>query len=691
MARIYRDAYGVPHIRATDVLDLARGQGYAAARDRTWQLEYQRRRATGTAAEVLGRPQLAWDTWVRQTRIVDTARRALDALGEESRAFVDRVRRGRQRRPARRLRGPGSRAGSARASSRRPGSRGRRWPSSTPSTCCSRACPPSSGTTAPARCSAPTRRCSRATRRTSRAATPGRSAAPGPRPGSPLIGGDPHRVIESPGVYSQVRLACEDPDDTFDVVGFTFPGVPGVQHFAHAGAVAWAITNAVADYQDVFEESLDDVVDGHEETIAVRGADPVTVEVLATERGPLFEVDRERGRGLSLRNASTVLGDLGFDALLPLLRARTVDDVDRALDAWVEPVNNVVIADRGGTVRFRNAGRVPQRAEANRQGIVAGRDPATAWTGWVDLAAPRRAAGRPGRHRQRTARQRERAARDRVRAAAPRGPDPRAAATTATTSRSTTSRPSTATRSRSPRSRSARCCAARARPDGRAGPPDHPRLGRRDGRRLAWRGRASRRGAPRSPAASAPSRSSRRCSTTRARPGLRALPRARASVSASPSRRWSPRGTPFGIDVRRLATAALDDAADHPATWGETHVLGPTHGFHLADADLEPPELPVTPVSGDIDSVLMHAVAAGDHRRVLPRLGGTLRLGPRGPRRAAAGSCPSGRPATRGHRTTSTSSTPGRRRGCCRSSSTGNGSPLRVVRSRRGVSGGPIG
>ena len=83
--------------------------------------------------------------------------------------------------------------------------------------------------------------------------------------GVPLIGGDPHRVIESPGVYAQVRLACEDPGDAFDVVGFTFPGVPGVQHFAHAGRVAWAITNACADYQDVFEESLDDVVERHEE------------------------------------------------------------------------------------------------------------------------------------------------------------------------------------------------------------------------------------------------------------------------------------------------------------------------------------------------------------------------------------------------------------------------------------------
>ena len=131
------------------------------------------------------------------------------------------------------------------------------------------------------------------------------------------------------------------------------------------------------------------MVDGHEETIAVRGADPVTVEVLATERGPLFEVDRDRGRGLAVRDAPTVLGDLGFEALLPLLRARTVDDVDRALDAWVAPVNNVVIADRSGAVRFRNAGRVPLRADANRRGIVPGAGGDT-WSGWVDAAAPRR-------------------------------------------------------------------------------------------------------------------------------------------------------------------------------------------------------------------------------------------------------------------------------------------------------------
>ncbi len=61
--------------------------------------------------------------------------------------------------------------------------------------------------------------------------------------------------------------------------------------------------------------------------------------------------------------------------------------------------------------------------------------------------------------------------------------------------------------------------------------------------------------------------------------------------------------TPYGIDVRRLATEALEDAADHSDAWGDTHVFEPTHAFDLADQDLEAPAVPTTPVSGDIDTV----------------------------------------------------------------------------------------
>ncbi len=596
MARIYRDAYGVPHIRATDVLDLARGQGWAAARDRSWQLEYQRRRATGTAAEVLGAPQLPWDTWARQTRIIETARRAFDGLGEETRAFVSAY-----------VEGVNAGLHPDAPELTRLAIEPAPWEPWTPlavfhaqhllfasmpgklwhhrarevlgadEALLSRDPAYSSGSNAWAVGGA-------------------RTAS-----GRPLIGGDPHRLFESPGVYTQVRLATDDPSGEVDVFGFTFPGVPGVQHFAHAGEVAWAITNAVADYQDIFEESLDDVVEGREETISVRGADPVTVEVLATDRGLLFKVDRDRGRGLAVRDAPTVLGDLGFGALLPLLRARTVDDVDRALEAWVAPVNNVVIADRSGAVRFRNAGRVPVRAEANRRGIVPGRG-ADTWSGWVALprhdvppdgqvvtanerrgtesgllgnefAPPHRAARIHALLRGRddlTVEDFERVLGDSFAIAA-----------------------------------LSLCAMVRELVPGPAGEPVRAAI-------LEWDGvmSAGSRGA----AAFAAWRSAlavRLC----AEPVLAELrddslygPLFAQYLSVEASVGWALEplanaGTPFGIDVRRLAALALDDAAGHPDAWGDTHVLAPTHAFDVADADLAPPVLPTTPVSGDIDTV----------------------------------------------------------------------------------------
>ena len=175
--------------------------------------------------------------------------------------------------------------------------------------------------------------------------------------GAPLVAGDPHRLLELPGVYQQVRLACPE----FDVVGLAFPGVPGLPHFGHAGGVAWGITNAMADYQDLFAEELRRTASGveargaagwepaasHFETLAVRGADPVTVEVIETARGPVISGQPD-GAALSLRTPARVERTLGFEALLPLLRSRSCADVQAALGSWVEPVNSVLAADTSG-------------------------------------------------------------------------------------------------------------------------------------------------------------------------------------------------------------------------------------------------------------------------------------------------------------------------------------------------------
>ena len=599
MARLYRDAYGVPHVRATSFTDLAHGQGLVTARDRAWQLEFQRRRATGTTAEVLGRPSLGWDVLARRTRMVDTARRAFDTLSPDSAefvtAYVDGLNAG--------LHGDAPELLEL-------GIEPAPWEPWTPLAVFHAqhvlfASLPSKLWHHRARSvlGSDERLLSR---------DPGYSsgsnawAVGGARTASgvPLIAGDPHRVVESPGVYMQVRLACEDPADSFDVVGFTFPGVPGIQHFAHAGAVAWAITNAAANYQDVYEEDLgnaDTVVERHQETIAVRGADPVSTEVIETARGSVFEVDGDRG--LSLRDPPAVLGDLGFDALLPLLRARSVEDVDRVLDQWVEPVNNVVIADRSGAVRYRVAGRVPVRDEANRHGIVPAHDPRTAWTGWL---APLPHHDVPPDGQVVTANERRGDESDAIGTefAAPhraeRIAEQLSGRADLTVADFATLLGDTLSGSYSLLMPLVRELAPTARGE------------RVRQEILAWDGRMD---ADSSSAAAFAAWRSALTARIAGEPVLAPLADAyvhgpvfapyldlTGSVGLALETLVT-HGTPFGIDVRRLATLALDDAADHPASWGETHVLGPTHGFDLADADLLPPDIPVTPVSGDIDSV----------------------------------------------------------------------------------------
>ena len=394
---VRRDGWGIPHVVGGDVGEVAYLQGRSAAHDRAWQLEHGRLKAEGRTASLLGPAAVTWDEFARRARLAELGERAFGALSEETRAFLDRYVDG--------VNDGLAEVGEV-AELASLGARPGRWSASTPLAVF--AAHHVLFATFPAKL---WRR--HAERVVGEAmadafdheglwgAGSNSWVVGGERTASglPLLAGDPHRTFESPNAYQQVRLTCTDPDDTFDVVGFTFPGVPGVQHFAHAGTVAWGITNAMGDYQDLYVERLErradsvwaegpsgwaaaDVV---VERIEVRGAPSVDVEVVVTERGPVVVGGPDEPESFSLRTPSYALGELGFDALLPLLRARRTADVVAALERWVEPVNNLLVADVDGDVRQQVVGRVPDRAEDNRRRPVPGWQPDGVWRGWVAL------------------------------------------------------------------------------------------------------------------------------------------------------------------------------------------------------------------------------------------------------------------------------------------------------------------
>ncbi|MDX5479535.1 MAG: penicillin acylase family protein, partial [Cyclobacteriaceae bacterium] len=62
---VMRDENGINHIFAQNEHDLFFSQGYLAAKDRLFQFEIWRRRATGTLAEIMGAKELERDKGVR--------------------------------------------------------------------------------------------------------------------------------------------------------------------------------------------------------------------------------------------------------------------------------------------------------------------------------------------------------------------------------------------------------------------------------------------------------------------------------------------------------------------------------------------------------------------------------------------------------------------------------------------------
>lgn len=430
---VFRDAWGVPHVRASDELALAYGQGWVTARDRTWQVQTDRWRAEGRLAAHLGEGGRAWDVVAHRLDLPGLAQRAYAALGDDDRAWVDAYTAG---------------VNAGLASAPRPvevdeldrvlggSTPDDPWPAWAPlgvflvdhalfSTFprvlwhdhLVRTARESADLAAldplnllrifDAGEDGPTSGSNAWALHGSRTAT-----------GAPLLAGDPHRTLELPGPYQQIRLACPE----YDVLGLAFPGVPGLPHFGHTGHAAWGITNAMAHAAEVYRELLSRTDDGWRALgpdgwesvtsravrVDVRGGDPSVVDVLATARGTVVVRGLPAGRPLdqdtlatgalaqvsveearSVRLPAAVDDDLGFGCLRPLLRARTAHDVADALTGWVDPVNRVLAADADGTVLTFDAGRVADRAPDDRWLPLRGWDEAHAPRPWRRLAAPR--------------------------------------------------------------------------------------------------------------------------------------------------------------------------------------------------------------------------------------------------------------------------------------------------------------
>ncbi len=394
---IVRDRNGIPHCRAVTEHDAFFAQGFVHATDRLWQIDYDRRRGLGRWAELAGPPGIPADSLYRRLDLAATARSDLARLSQPARdmltAYTDGVN---AVISAGALPAEFTRAGLTplrfepwhsllvyRVRHLTMGSAGPKlWRAVVgevlgPAAARKMAAGRSAWQIA---CVPPGERCLGAAPSWVGLDDGGSNnwALAGSRTASglPLLAGDPHRPLEAPNVYVQGHVSCP----AFDVLGIGIPGVPGFSHFGHNDRVAWCITHAMADDQDLYQFDGEAGPDGERRTevIGVRGADPVHIEAVTSGRGPLVTDE------LALAWSATAAPNTAFDALPAMLRARSVGDLFETMRSWVEPANNFLAADRDGTIGYLTRGRIPVRISPQAAWApVPAEDPSFGWRGFL--------------------------------------------------------------------------------------------------------------------------------------------------------------------------------------------------------------------------------------------------------------------------------------------------------------------
>jgi len=426
--KVVRDRWGVPHIYANDEHDLLFAQGFVQAQDRLWQMEANRRLAAGRLSEVIGEKTLEVDRWMRTIGLMRAAEREVAASDAKTRellqTFADGVNAYMERQKGRlpvefRVLGiepaPWRPADSIAWAKMMAFSGGKNWQEEVVRAMLIQTLGkarfeslwglnrPGTPTIVP-----------EGLRFSS--LWPVKSAADSPclwalggasnnwtvhgsltETGLPMLANDMHLPVGIPCIWYEMHLS----GGGFDVAGLTLPGVPLVVA-GHNRDLAWGITFALTDCQDVFLEKLDpdhgrymykgqwQEMNRVRETIRVKGGKTqVLHDVWETRHGPIISAQAPEARlgeyALALRWSGNDPGNM----LEPLLRMNLGKDwaeFSAAAKRWSEPAVNFVYADREGNIGYVLGSRVPIRAGGNGMGPFEGWTDDNEWLGYLDPA-----------------------------------------------------------------------------------------------------------------------------------------------------------------------------------------------------------------------------------------------------------------------------------------------------------------
>jgi penicillin G amidase len=185
----------------------------------------------------------------------------------------------------------------------------------------------------------------------------------------PILANDPHRAIAAPSLRYWVHLVAPG----WNVIGGGEPALPGVS-IGHNEHGAWGLTIFGNDNEDLYVyetnpanpneyryqgrwEAMRVVAD----SIGVKGGKPEHVELKFTRHGPVLHEDRANRKAYALRAAWLEPGGAPYLASLRMDQATTWEEFRDACTYSRMPAENMVWADRRGSIGWQAAGIQPLR------------------------------------------------------------------------------------------------------------------------------------------------------------------------------------------------------------------------------------------------------------------------------------------------------------------------------------------
>ncbi|BFM17442.1 penicillin acylase family protein [Maricurvus nonylphenolicus] len=208
--------------------------------------------------------------------------------------------------------------------------------------------------------------------------------------GHPIVAGDPHRAFTIPSLRYAVHLKAPG----INVIGAGEPHAPGIAT-GHNGHVAFAFTIFPIDQEDLLVYQRNpknpteyrykggwESISTHTATIKVRDKNPVEVSFSYTRHGPV--IYENTNHFYALQTAATQTGTAPYLGQLSLLSAKNVKEYDNALQHWGSPGEHHVFADIHGDIAWRSAAKAPIRSNYDGLLPVSG-DGRAEWLGFRSL------------------------------------------------------------------------------------------------------------------------------------------------------------------------------------------------------------------------------------------------------------------------------------------------------------------